>query len=228
MEQRVSVITLGVSDLAASRAFYERLGWTCSKRMADEVVLFQLGSIVLSLFPREALAREAHLSSEGSGFCGVALAYNTRSTAEVQGVMEEARSAGARISSRLRRTPPGAATLDTFQTRMAISGRWPGIQGSSLPMTGASRFLSSPPKPEIGCGLHGHREPRPKRRRESWSVFGGIRHAARLLWPLLCSPRGFKRRSQPLMASRCGWSRAKSCRDIARKRRLRPLSRVSL
>ncbi len=97
MEQRVSIITLGVSDLAASRAFYERLGWKCSTRMADEVVLFQLGSIVLSLFPREALAREAHLSPEGSGFCGVALAYNTRSTAEVDAVMEEARTAGARI-----------------------------------------------------------------------------------------------------------------------------------
>ncbi len=97
MEQRVSIITLGVSDLAASRAFYERLGWKCSTRMADEVVLFQLGSIVLSLFPRESLAREAHLPPEGSGLCGVALAYNTRSTAEVDAVMEEARTAGARI-----------------------------------------------------------------------------------------------------------------------------------
>ena len=97
MEPRVSVITLGVSDLAASQAFYERLGWRCSKRMTEEVVLFQLGGLVLSLLPREVLAREADLPPEGSGFSGVALAYNTRSKAEVDVVMAAAQDAGARI-----------------------------------------------------------------------------------------------------------------------------------
>ncbi len=100
MEQRVSVITLAVSDLATSQAFYERLGWRCSKRMTEEVVLFQLGGLVLSLLPREVLAREAAFPPEGSGFSGVVLAYNTRSKAEVEAVMAAARDAGAQIRRR--------------------------------------------------------------------------------------------------------------------------------
>src|SRR3954471_21079220 len=83
MEQRVSLITLGVKDLDQSRAFYERLGWRRSALNAEGVVFFQVGGLVLSLFPREHLAKDAALSPEGSGFCGIALAYNTRSKQEV-------------------------------------------------------------------------------------------------------------------------------------------------
>ena len=97
MEQRLSVISLGVRDLDRSRAFYERLGWQRSTRSTEEVVFFQLGGIVLSLLPREALAREADLPEAGSGFRGVALAYNTRSRAEVEMVLNEAEAAGARV-----------------------------------------------------------------------------------------------------------------------------------
>ena len=92
MEQRVSLITLGVRDLDQSRAFYERLGWRRSALNAEEVVFFQVGGLVLSLFPREHLAKDAGLSPEGSGFCGLALAYNTRSKEEVEQVLEEARN----------------------------------------------------------------------------------------------------------------------------------------
>jgi uncharacterized protein len=97
MEQRVSLITLGVKDLDQSRAFYERLGWRRSALNAEGVVFFQVGGLVLSLFPREHLAKDAALSPEGSGFCGIALAYNTRSKQEVDEVLHEAERAGALI-----------------------------------------------------------------------------------------------------------------------------------
>ena len=74
-----------VRDLDQSRAFYERLGWRRSALNAEEVAFFQVGGLVLSLFPREHLAKDAGLSPEGSGFCGLALAYNTRSKEEVEG-----------------------------------------------------------------------------------------------------------------------------------------------
>jgi catechol 2,3-dioxygenase-like lactoylglutathione lyase family enzyme len=97
MEQRISLITLGVSDLNRSKAFYERLGWKRSAVDAEGVAFFQVGGMVLSLFPREHLAEDAGLSPEGSGFCGIALAYNTRSKEEVKEVLREAERAGARI-----------------------------------------------------------------------------------------------------------------------------------
>jgi catechol 2,3-dioxygenase-like lactoylglutathione lyase family enzyme len=97
MEQRISVITLGVRDLDESRSFYERLGWRRSAVDAEGVVFFQLAGMILSLFPRDDLAKDAQLSSEGSGFCGVALAYNTRTKDEVDQILKKAEQAGARI-----------------------------------------------------------------------------------------------------------------------------------
>ena len=97
MEQRLSLVTLGVADLAKSRAFYERLGWKPAARRAEGVAFFQLGGVVLSLFGREDLAKDAGLAAEGSGFSGVALAHNTRSREEVETVLAEAVAAGARL-----------------------------------------------------------------------------------------------------------------------------------
>lgn len=97
MEQRISLITLGVRDLDHSIGFYERLGWKRSMLGAEGVAFFQVGGLVLSLFPRDHLAQDAGLSPEGSGFGGIALAYNTRSKHEVGKVLEEAKRAGARI-----------------------------------------------------------------------------------------------------------------------------------
>ena len=96
MEQRVSLITLGVADLGRSLRFYEGLGW---RRGNDhvEVVFFQAGGLVLGLFAWEALAADAGLAAEGSGFRGLSLAYNTRSRAEVDAVMAEAVAAGAAL-----------------------------------------------------------------------------------------------------------------------------------
>jgi catechol 2,3-dioxygenase-like lactoylglutathione lyase family enzyme len=97
MEQRISVITLGVRDLDESRSFYERLGWKRSAENAESVVFFQLAGMILSLFPRHDLAKDAQLSPEGSGFCGVALAYNARTKGEVDEILKQAEQAGARI-----------------------------------------------------------------------------------------------------------------------------------
>jgi uncharacterized protein len=97
MEQRLSLVTLGVADLERSRRFYEQgLGW---KRGNDdaEVVFFQLGGLVLGLWGRGELAADARLPAAGSGFGGMVLAYNTRSKAEVDAVLAEAAAAGATI-----------------------------------------------------------------------------------------------------------------------------------
>jgi len=96
MEQRLSLVTLGVADLDRSRRFYEALGWRRHGAHA-EVVFFQAGGLVLALWSREALAADARLPAEGSGFAGIALAYNTRSRKEVDAVLDEAKAAGATI-----------------------------------------------------------------------------------------------------------------------------------
>ncbi len=97
MEQRLSVVTLGVADLERSRRFYEDgLGWRRGNA-SDEIVFFQIGGAVLALFPRDALAEDAHLPAGGSGFGGVTLAYNARSREEVDAVLAEAAAAGATI-----------------------------------------------------------------------------------------------------------------------------------
>lgn len=96
MEQRLSLITLGVADVARSRRFYEALGWRASGASEAEVTFFQLGGIVLSLWGRAELARDA-VVTDGGGWGGVALAHNARSRGEVDVILVEAGAAGARI-----------------------------------------------------------------------------------------------------------------------------------
>jgi catechol 2,3-dioxygenase-like lactoylglutathione lyase family enzyme len=97
MEQRVSLITLGVRDLARARAFYEALGWLAGAAPGDDVVFFQAGGMVLALWDRALLAEDSGVE-DGGGWGGVTLAYNARSPAEVDAVTEEARRAGARVA----------------------------------------------------------------------------------------------------------------------------------
>jgi predicted lactoylglutathione lyase len=97
MEQRVSIITLGVADLTRSREFYERLGWRRSMANAEGVVFFQAGGMALALFPRQELAKDANVPAEGQGFSGISLAYNARSREEVDSVLAEAKTAGAKL-----------------------------------------------------------------------------------------------------------------------------------
>jgi catechol 2,3-dioxygenase-like lactoylglutathione lyase family enzyme len=96
MEQRLSLVTLGVGDLARARAFYEALGWRTGAAPADDVVFFQAGGMIVGLWGREQLTEDSCVEDPG-GYGGVTLAYNARSREEVDGVIEEARAAGARI-----------------------------------------------------------------------------------------------------------------------------------
>ena len=96
MEQRVSLITLGVSDLPRARAFYEGLGWEVTDDPED-ILFFQAGGLVIALWSRESLAEDTDVEDHG-GWGGITLAHNVRSPAEVDAVLEEARLAGGRIA----------------------------------------------------------------------------------------------------------------------------------
>jgi uncharacterized protein len=103
MEQRVSLITLGVHDPARARAFYEALGWTGVSPDGD-VVFFQAGGMILALWGRERLEADSAVTDAG-GWGGVTLAHNVRSPEEVDAVLARAEAAGARI---------GRAGAETF------------------------------------------------------------------------------------------------------------------
>ena len=96
MEQRVSLVTLGVSDLTRARSFYEALGWTTGAGPGDDVVFFQAGDMVLALWDRAKLAADSCVEDAG-GWGGVTLALNFGSREEVDAATEEARAAGATI-----------------------------------------------------------------------------------------------------------------------------------
>lgn len=95
MEQRVSLITLGVADLDRARTFYESLGWQRTGT-DDDVVFYETGGMVVALWDRARLAEDSAVQ-DGGGWGGVTLAYNTRSPEEVDAVVAEARRAGATI-----------------------------------------------------------------------------------------------------------------------------------
>ena len=76
MEARISLITLGVADIARSREFYEALGWTASSASTAEVAFFQGNGLALALWGRAALAGDAEVEDRPSGFSGVALAHS--------------------------------------------------------------------------------------------------------------------------------------------------------
>ena len=99
MDQRVSLITLGVSDLARSRRFYEGLGWTTGAEPDDDVAFFQAGGAIVALWDRARLAEDSMVDDAG-GWGGVTLAHNVRSPAEVDAVLDEAAAAGAIIARR--------------------------------------------------------------------------------------------------------------------------------
>jgi uncharacterized protein len=96
MDQRLSLITLGVADLARARAFYEGLGWTTRAEPDDDVVFFQTGCMIVALWPRDLLAEDSVVEDNG-GWGGITLAYNTRSSEEVDEVIAQAEAAGAKI-----------------------------------------------------------------------------------------------------------------------------------
>ncbi|MGA2419194.1 MAG: VOC family protein [Candidatus Acidiferrum sp.] len=97
MEQRISIITLGVADLPRSIAFYERLGWRRSMQETAGIAFFQAGGMAFALYPREELAKDANISPVGQGFPGFSLAYNARTRDKVDSILAEAQAAGAKL-----------------------------------------------------------------------------------------------------------------------------------
>ena len=97
MEQRVSLITLGVADVGLARAFYEQLGWQGHE--IEETVFFQAGGLALVLWGRNKLALDCGIDEDGlGGFGGVALAHNVRSDTEVDALIAVAHTAGATVT----------------------------------------------------------------------------------------------------------------------------------
>lgn len=98
MEPRLSLLTLGVADVARARAFYEKLGFVTSSASTEEVAFFPAGGVVLALFGRAALAKDAGVADSGKApFSGVALAHNVRTEPEVASTLAAAERAGATI-----------------------------------------------------------------------------------------------------------------------------------
>ncbi|MFC1932824.1 VOC family protein [Chloroflexota bacterium] len=98
MEPRISMIALGVSDLARATSFYhDGLGLPTQGGFSG-ITFLKLNGTWLSLYPREKLAADAQVDSIGQGFCGVTLAHNVRSKAEADSVLKEAEKAGAKIT----------------------------------------------------------------------------------------------------------------------------------
>jgi hypothetical protein len=112
LEPRISIITLGVDDLDRAARFYEAMGLERNEKITEGVAFFQMGGMILALWPREELARDAGVEASANwkrraggaiegevprDFSGVALAYNTRSEVEVFEILEKVEKAGGRI-----------------------------------------------------------------------------------------------------------------------------------
>lgn len=99
MDQRISLITLGVSDLARARSFYEDgLGWT-KGNTEDTVTFYQLtNGLILGLWPRDSLAADARVADTGATFSGITIALNARTVDEVDAVLAQAVAAGGTIT----------------------------------------------------------------------------------------------------------------------------------
>jgi uncharacterized protein len=96
MKQRLSLVTLGVRDLAQARRFYEALGWKTNAGPEDDVVFFQAGDMIVALWDRARLAEDSCVEDRG-GWGGMTLAVNVDSPGEVDAIVEEAREAGGTI-----------------------------------------------------------------------------------------------------------------------------------
>ncbi|WP_282123026.1 VOC family protein [Algibacter mikhailovii] len=98
MEQRLTMVTLGVNDLAIASIFYEdKFGWKKMKSSNEGVIFFRLNGILLSLYPKAKLAQDAMVSSDGYGFKGFTLAFNTRSKKEVDDLITRFEAKGVTI-----------------------------------------------------------------------------------------------------------------------------------
>lgn len=134
MDQRLNIVTLGVSDLARARRFYcQGLGWTSTSASNGDIEFLELGGVVLALYPRHLLAEDARLPSTAGvapGFGGITLAQNVGSKVEVDRALEAARLAGATILKPAQEASWGGysgyfADLDGYPWEVAYNPHWP-------------------------------------------------------------------------------------------------------
>jgi uncharacterized protein len=132
MDQRINYVTLGVADLARSRAFYARLGFTESAKSNPNIAFYEMPGLVFALYARAALAEDAHQPDAGapSGFHGFALAQNQRSKAEVDQALAAALDAGAKLLKPAQDVFWGGyaayfADPDGFAWEVAFNPYWP-------------------------------------------------------------------------------------------------------
>jgi len=97
MEQRITLVTLGVSDYGRAKAFYEALGWSPALEV-EETAFFQGNGVILALWGREKLAPDLGIRDDGARWSGISLACNVRSPEEVDDVIEQARRNGAEVT----------------------------------------------------------------------------------------------------------------------------------
>jgi uncharacterized protein len=128
MEQRLSLVTLGVADVARAKAFYERLGWRGQE--VEETVFLQAGGIAVVLWARDKLARDCGLEDDSPPrFGGIALAHNVRSRPEVDEIVAAAQAAGATVTRAPSETFYGGYAavfldLDGHPWEIAHNPRW--------------------------------------------------------------------------------------------------------
>jgi uncharacterized protein len=137
MEQRISLVTLGVEDLGRSRRFYERLGWKRAVAAAEGVAFYQAGCMALALYPRSDLAKDMGATAERAGPAGISLGHNVGTRDGVDRVMEEAEAAGARILKAAEETFWGGyagyfADPDGFAWEIAWNPGFPLAEDGSL------------------------------------------------------------------------------------------------
>lgn len=96
-KSNIAIITLGVHDLARAKSFYEALGWKASDQFSEGVAFFELNGVILSLFPRTELAKDATVEDSQPGFSGISLAYNVASEQEADDALAHAVACGATL-----------------------------------------------------------------------------------------------------------------------------------
>ena len=98
MDQRLSIITLGVADLKKARAFYDALGWkVASEEQADQIVAYDLINMTLCLYPIDKLGEDATIKVQSQEFSTITIAYNVRSEEEVDAALAEAVKVGGKL-----------------------------------------------------------------------------------------------------------------------------------
>ena len=130
MSPCISVITLGVADLARSRRFYcEGLGFRDANHSDEHIVFLHAGGVMLALYPRHLLAEDAQLPVAGSGFGGITLARNLGTKEEVDAALLRAEKAGAHILKSAREVFWGGysgyfADPDGYPWEVAYNPHW--------------------------------------------------------------------------------------------------------